>query len=72
MKRMRRILSLLLAVAMVAGMFPMLAPQTDAASVQDQIFDYLTGTMKLNNAAACGVHTGQSEPGRRKAGTYLD
>ena len=51
----KRFISLVLAISIVLFAFPLTANEAAAASNADTIFEYLVGTMGLNNAAACGV-----------------
>ena len=51
----KKAVSLLLTLVMLLSVFPLTIISTEAASNEKTIYDYLTKTMKLNSAAACGV-----------------
>lgn len=71
-KRISRVLSFLLSVVMIISVVPMSTLSVFAATNEEIIYDYLTGTLGLNTAAACGVLANIEAESNFKTGEFGD
>ena len=70
---MKRSICIVLAITMMFLLTFPATPLAVAASNEQQIFDYLTGTMGMNTAAACGILTNiEAESGFNPTCEFLD